>query len=685
MKKTLSLLLVALMVLAFLVSCSDSHNNNVNSSNGNIAQDSPARVPVFTKNEKGNLVSENGVEYEFLASEAFLGYIGELEFVGNVEGEEEFTNHLGGYFKNGLYSIKGAKNDNILIRHIPDSEWFAIYRKESLSNMDYSLENCIRLEFIPEIYDALDSHATCNEGIINKSTILYFLENVRSQKSPQEAGLYELVKQPNGTFENCYACGAIYAFFEEEPNLVVKMIITSYNDLAYSVSIEDKEYVLPTKWFKAFENSEEINTEAWEFNYDYGFHREGLATLLVDGGKLFGDFESIVIPKDIVAGDIITIEYTGICITEMTYPSSIHLYGEVISYSFSYANVIPVSIENLTGEMLLDYDAPNNYVILDRSGRYTTLDKYEGDTVYLVEEPFKKTDDSALYVACMLAYNPRDLEDGVPQKTLSELRNEKVTIDLDYQDMDMIDNVLDTPSWRHAGYVGYNENGNEYIIYAPNHYIYTITISCNNEGRDEVLSLINQISRFTLYDLLDLSNGIGIGYSTFDEYSQIQEELLNELSMLDDVESICVSYIVPYGYIEHPKNDVYASCFVPLNCKNKLITSYEQFNELFDLTDGKNASIKNITGKTFENNYVLFMSSFYYGSDAECIGLENLKIIDNNLYFTKYDYYTGIHSQITNEAYALIVISKSEFDSIPSAGFNVYFVDIDITTIKEPL
>ncbi len=170
------------------------------------------------------------------------------------------------------------------------------------------------------------------------------------------------------------------------------------------------------------EPTEKTHTATYQFTYDYGFHRENLVTLLVDGGKLRGDFESIVIPKDIVAGDIITIEYTGNVTIEETYPSHIGLNGEVISYSFSYANVIPVSIENLTGEMLLDYYAPNNYVILDRSGRYTTLDKYEGDTVYLVEEPFKKTDDLALYVACMLAYNPRDLENGISS-------NEEITVE----------------------------------------------------------------------------------------------------------------------------------------------------------------------------------------------------------------------------------------------------------------
>ena len=73
--------------------------------------------------------------------------------------------------------------------------------------------------------------------------------------------------------------------------------------------------------------------------------------------------------------------------------------------------------EDLTEEMLLEYDAPNNYVILDRGGRFTTLDKYEGETVYLVEdqrELRQRTEDTPFYVACMLAYNPRDLDDGVP-------------------------------------------------------------------------------------------------------------------------------------------------------------------------------------------------------------------------------------------------------------------------------
>ena len=47
----------------------------------------------------------------------------------------------------------------------------------------------------------------------------------------------------------------IYGFFENEPNLAIRMDITSYNDLAYSVSINDKEYVLPEKWIQKFLNN----------------------------------------------------------------------------------------------------------------------------------------------------------------------------------------------------------------------------------------------------------------------------------------------------------------------------------------------------------------------------------------------------------------------------------------------
>ena len=66
-------------------------------------------------------------------------------------------------------------------------------------------------------------HTTCDDGIVEASEIAEFLSDVRSQKDPREAGLYDLIKKPDGMLENCYVYGVIYGFFEEEPNLAVRI------------------------------------------------------------------------------------------------------------------------------------------------------------------------------------------------------------------------------------------------------------------------------------------------------------------------------------------------------------------------------------------------------------------------------------------------------------------------------
>lgn len=211
---------------------------------------------IFTKNENNNIVSNSGVEYTHLANEVDLYYFGNLEFVGSIHGEKKTSQHLGDSYKTGMFSIKEAENDNILIRHLPDNEWFAIYRKASLPDFDFSVENISRLEFVSGtgITEEDLIHTTCGDGITDRSVINAFLSEIRMQKGPREAGLYELIEEPDGTLRNCYFYGVIYGFFDEEPNLAVRMDITSYNDLAYSIFIEGKEYVLPTEWLEKFEN-----------------------------------------------------------------------------------------------------------------------------------------------------------------------------------------------------------------------------------------------------------------------------------------------------------------------------------------------------------------------------------------------------------------------------------------------
>lgn len=233
MKKVLCVILVLLMLLC---GCSDNST--------------------FKRNKNDNIVSDSGVEYALLANEGILYYLGDLEFVGSVKGEEKTSQHLGLSYQTGMFSIKGADNDNILIRHAPNNEWFAIYRKASLPNFDFSVDSCIRLEFVPGIGDIKEDavHTSCGDGITDQSEVSTFLSEIRMQKDPREAGLYDLIRKPDGMLENCYVYGVLYGFFEEEPNLALQMEILSFNDLAYSISIEGNEYVLPAEWLQKFEN-----------------------------------------------------------------------------------------------------------------------------------------------------------------------------------------------------------------------------------------------------------------------------------------------------------------------------------------------------------------------------------------------------------------------------------------------
>jgi len=205
----------------------------------------------------GHLVNALGVEYSFLAVEVDLYHLGEMEFVGSIQGEEKTDKSFGILpYQTGMYSIKNG-NDNILIRRAPNNEWRSYFRKSELPTFDYSADNCIRMEFVHGSGDCEEDsiHVTCCGGITDKLQITEFLANIRLQKNPHEAGLYDLVTRPDGSYENCYRCGVIYGFFEEEPNIVIRMPVTSYNDLAYSIRIGENEYVLPKEWLDEFLNS----------------------------------------------------------------------------------------------------------------------------------------------------------------------------------------------------------------------------------------------------------------------------------------------------------------------------------------------------------------------------------------------------------------------------------------------
>ena len=182
----------------------------------------------FTKKENGNIISVSGVEYELASHQGNLHHWGETEFVGYIEGEKRKSKLYNQRYNTGMFAFKDDDNDNILVRRPPNSEWIKIYRKTSLPEFDFIVDNCVRLEFLPhsQANEFLGAHATCGDGMADKEEIEKFITDIRSQENPREAGLYDLIEKPDGMLENCYVYGVVLGTFAEEPNSYIKMQIT---------------------------------------------------------------------------------------------------------------------------------------------------------------------------------------------------------------------------------------------------------------------------------------------------------------------------------------------------------------------------------------------------------------------------------------------------------------------------
>ncbi len=205
----------------------------------------------FTKTDEEHITAPDGTEYILLGYEGVISTFGSKNiFLGKIKGEKSSFVHLTSRIKTGLYSIENDPDQDILIRSVPDNEWQAYYRKTSLPEIELTPDSCIRFELVTEGYQTNIKHLSCNEGIAEPDMLKAFLADIRSQKTAEEAGLYDLVKKPDGMLENCYEYGIVYGFFKEESHIAIPFHVTSFNDKAYSIRLDDhKEYVLPDKWF----------------------------------------------------------------------------------------------------------------------------------------------------------------------------------------------------------------------------------------------------------------------------------------------------------------------------------------------------------------------------------------------------------------------------------------------------
>jgi hypothetical protein len=224
MKKA-SIIFLCLAIVVSFVAC--NNNDNV----------------AFTETENKTIVANDGTEYTFVGFEGRVSFFGEWDFIGHVEGEKKSFVHLTSKIKTGMYSVNGEQD--VLVRYYPDNEFSAIYVKTDLLKTEITLENCIRFEFVQGSLFDKDEAAFSKKGITECEQ---FLNEIKNGQTAKEAGLYDLVKQPDGMLKNCYVYGYACGVIQEDINIVIPLEIMSFDDKAYSIKIDDIEYVLTQEW-----------------------------------------------------------------------------------------------------------------------------------------------------------------------------------------------------------------------------------------------------------------------------------------------------------------------------------------------------------------------------------------------------------------------------------------------------
>ena len=73
--------------------------------------------------------------------------------------------------------------------------------KSELLKTEASLDNCIRFEFVKGSLFNDKITTISNKGITECEQ---FLNEIKSGQKAKDAGLFDLVKQPDGTLKNCY-------------------------------------------------------------------------------------------------------------------------------------------------------------------------------------------------------------------------------------------------------------------------------------------------------------------------------------------------------------------------------------------------------------------------------------------------------------------------------------------------
>ena len=320
------------------------------------------------------------------------------------------------YFTNNEYADNGAHSDvayfNACVIVVPREELGKLPENTCVKTVDAP----IYTEGTAELYDKGDALTIAFE---------HFYEN------------YETSLPDGFVFTADVSEDAYYWFIHIYPKYVGAM---DYEEEAFPDIISDGADYTVSKLngsivYVSPSSPEKIYETALQLNYIFWYQRfaptnEELATLVVNNGFLEDGFESVIIPMDIVAGDIITIKTTGEWLNNQVYLlSHWSLKGEVLHSNVTYARVIHLEGEDFNITKIKEgYDFSDDKVILDRQGRFISLDEYTGNEIYLVADQNRLatyTGEGKYPIACMLAYNPRDIEAGHPPKIEHNITEEQ--------------------------------------------------------------------------------------------------------------------------------------------------------------------------------------------------------------------------------------------------------------------
>ena len=203
----------------------------------------------FTETDNKTIVAADGTKYTFVGNEDKVWCFGEREFISHVKGEKKTVTHLVHKIKTGMYSVNG--NHDVLVRYFPDNEFAAMYVKSELLKTQVALDNCIRFEFVKGSLLNNEEITISQKGITECEE---FLNEIKSGQNAKDAGLYDLVKQPDGMLKNCYVYGYVCGVIQEDINILIPLEVMSFDDKAYSIKIDDIEYVLPQEWINKLIN-----------------------------------------------------------------------------------------------------------------------------------------------------------------------------------------------------------------------------------------------------------------------------------------------------------------------------------------------------------------------------------------------------------------------------------------------